>query len=206
MLCDVGGEAGLDLPLQRRVWAVAAELARQDDVLEVVPGMNNFAVIFRDFQPDFDAARGRILAAWERARPGETQGRQVVVPVVYGGPGGPDLQAVARHAGLSPGDYAARHAQAAYVVYALGSQPGFAYLGGLDPRLAVPRRDTPRPRVAAGSVMIGGAQTGILSRTTPSGWHLIGRTDLDCFDPAREPPALLSPGDTVRFTVQEILP
>ncbi|MBV7483809.1 5-oxoprolinase subunit PxpB [Bordetella sp. BOR01] len=207
ILCDPGpagtGAPGLDV--QHKIWAVSASLSAREDVLEVVPGMNNWLVIFRHIQHDFDACQAVIRDAWQAAPAGASQGRQIVVPVVYGGPQGEDLDLVARYAGLTRHEYIDRHARASYVVYALGSQPGFAYLGGLDSRLAVPRRDTPRPRVEAGSVIIGGNQAGILSRTTPSGWHIIGKTGLDCFDPARECPALLAPGDTVRFDVQAVL-
>lgn len=204
ILCDAGAGTELNLDIQRKVWAASARLTAREDVLEVVPGMNNFLVIFRGVQEDFDACRADILCAWSQSEAGDSKPREVTVPVIYGGQTGEDLQEVARRAGMGPEDYVALHAQATYVVYALGSQPGFAYLGGLDPRLAIPRRDTPRPRVEAGSVIIGGAQTGILSRTTPSGWHIIGRTELNCFDHTRERPALLEPGDTVRFTIQEV--
>ena len=91
------------------------------------------------------------------------------------------------------------HTSAEYTVFALGSQPGFPYLGGLDERLAEPRRAEPRVRVEAGSVVIGGGQTGIISRTSPSGWHIIGDTDTQLFDINRAQAALLSPGDRVRF-------
>jgi len=207
ILCDLGAATAstVDLMLQHKVWGMSACLAAHADVLEVVPGMNNLLVIFRDIQHDFDASEALIHDAWENAPANASQGRQIVVPVVYGGPDGEDLDLVAHHTGLSRRDYIERHAQATYVVYALGSQPGFAYLGGLDPKLAVPRRDVPRARVEAGSVIIGGHQASILSRTTPCGWHIIGRTALNCFDHTQARPTLLTPGDTVRFEIQEIL-
>jgi len=209
ILCDLGlaGATAPDLGIQHKVWGMSACLSAREDVLEVVPGMNNLLVIFRCIQHDFDACQAMIRGAWQAvpASASALDSREVIVPVVYGGPQGLDLDFVARHSRLTRQQYIDLHAQASYVVYALGSQPGFAYLGGLDPRLAVPRRDTPRPRVPAGSVIIGGSQAGILSRTTPSGWHIIGHTGLDCFDHTRERPALLAPGDTVRFKVQEIL-
>ena len=91
------------------------------------------------------------------------------------------------------------HTGAEYIVYFLGLQPGFANLGGLDPRLETPRRVEPRIAVPAGSVGIGGAQTGVYPLATPGGWQLIGRTALALFDPQAEPPTLLAPGDRVRF-------
>lgn len=121
------------------------------------------------------------------------------VPVCYGGAFGPDLEAVAAHAGLSPDAVIARHTAGEYSVAMLGFAPGFPYLLGLDPALQVPRRADPRTRVPAGSVAIGGAQTGIYPRELPGGWNLIGRTPLVLFDPERNPACLLAPGDRVRF-------
>lgn len=121
------------------------------------------------------------------------------IPVCYGGEFGADLDAVAAHAGLSVDAVIARHAQATYRVAMLGFMPGFAYLLGLDPALQMPRRASPRTRVPAGSVAIGGAQTGIYPRELPGGWQLIGRTPLVLFDPQRASPALLGPGQRVRF-------
>jgi len=209
ILCDLGvpGASTADIALQQKVWAMSAHFSAREDVLEVVPGMNNLLIIFRDIQHDFEACQATIHGAWKAASALATNGRQISVPVVYGGPGGEDLDQVAQHARLTREAYIKLHSQATYVVYALGSQPGFAYLGGLDPRLAVPRRDVPRPRVQAGSVIIGGSQASILSRTTPSGWHIIGQTAVNCFDHTNtDQPTLFMPGDTVRFTVQEILP
>lgn len=124
---------------------------------------------------------------------------RVEVPVAYGGEWGPDLADVARHAGLTPDEVVARHSAATYLVHFLGFSPGFPYLGGLPPELATPRLPTPRPRVPAGSVAIGGAQTGVYPRATPGGWRLIGRTPLPMFDPHRPSPALLALGDRVVF-------
>lgn len=123
----------------------------------------------------------------------------VRVPVVYGGKHGPDLEDVARQAGLEPREVASRHAAGLYRVYLLGFAPGFAYLGGLDPTLATPRRQTPRPRVPEGSVGIAGEQTGVYPKALPGGWQLIGRTPLQLWDPDAGEPALLGPGRAVRF-------
>ena len=122
-----------------------------------------------------------------------------IVPVCYGGEFGPDLDALAKHAGLTPAEAIACHVGADYRVAMLGFAPGFPYLLGLDPRLHMPRRANPRTRVPAGSVAIGGAQTGIYPRELPGGWQLIGGTPLALFDPLGESPCLLAPGDRVRF-------
>lgn len=125
--------------------------------------------------------------------------RSIDIPVCYGGGCGADLDAVAERAGLSRDAVITRHAASEYTVAMLGFAPGFPYLLGLDPALRVPRRANPRTRVPAGSIAIGGAQTGIYPRELPGGWNLIGRTPLALFDPARERPCLLAPGDHVRF-------
>ena len=125
--------------------------------------------------------------------------RTIEIPVCYGGDFGPDLDAVAAHAGLSPKEAIARHTASDYTVAMLGFAPGFPYLLGLDPVLHAPRRALPRTRVAAGSIAIGGAQTGIYPRELPGGWNLIGRTPLVLFDSERDPLCLLAPGDRVRF-------
>jgi KipI family sensor histidine kinase inhibitor len=123
----------------------------------------------------------------------------VEIPVCYGGDFGPDLDALASHAKLTAADVIARHTAATYTVAMLGFAPGFPYLFGLDPALEMPRRASPRTRVPAGSVAIGGAQTGIYPSELPGGWQLIGRTPLALFDAQRDPPSLLMPGDRVRF-------
>ncbi|MEP6484763.1 MAG: 5-oxoprolinase subunit PxpB [Rudaea sp.] len=123
----------------------------------------------------------------------------VEIPVCYGGPFGLDLADVAAHCGIGIAEVIDRHASPEYVVAMLGFMPGFPYLRGLDDRLHTPRRATPRTRVPAGSVAIGGAQTGVYPSELPGGWLLIGRTPLTLFDPSRTQPALLLPGQRVRF-------
>lgn len=131
--------------------------------------------------------------------PSDATTRIIEISVCYGGEFGPDLTNVAAHAGIAPDDVIAHHSAGEYTVAMLGFAPGFPYLLGLDPALHMPRRATPRTRVPAGSVAIGGTQTGIYPHELPGGWQLIGRTPLTLFDPRREPPCLLAPGDQVRF-------
>ena len=130
---------------------------------------------------------------------GRVDGRLVEVPVRYGGADGPDLEDVARLHGLRPSDVVELHASVEYEAFFLGFAPGFAYLGPLPASLVTPRLDVPRPRVPAGSVAIAGAQSAIYPTDTPGGWRLIGRTDLRPWDVTRDPPALILPGDRVRF-------
>ena len=125
--------------------------------------------------------------------------RTVNIPVHYGGEFGPDLDSVAEAHGMNPAEVVSLHSEAEYTVYFLGFVPGFAYLGGLLDALATPRRSSPRTSVPAGSVAIGGNQTGVYPFATPGGWHIIGRTPLQMFQAERESMSLLGIGDRVRF-------
>lgn len=125
--------------------------------------------------------------------------RLVEIAVCYAPGFAPDLADVARHTGLAPDEVVARHTAPTYLVHMIGFLPGFAYLGGMDPRLATPRRATPRTAVPAGSVGIGGSQTGVYPIASPGGWHLIGRSATPLLDPGAASPSLLRAGDRVRF-------
>ncbi|BEU22962.1 5-oxoprolinase subunit PxpB [Paraburkholderia sp. 22B1P] len=199
LVCEAPPPATLDC--QRRVWSAAQAARDWPHVLEVVPGMNNLTVIFDPLEADPDDLTARLKAAWERPGSAQALGREVEIPVQYGGEFGPDLKTVADHTGLSVREVVERHAGGEYIVFFLGFQPGFAYMGGLADALHTPRRAEPRLEVPAGSVGIGGAQTGIYPATSPGGWQLIGRTALKLFDPSRSTPTLLQPGDRVRFTI-----
>ncbi|MEM5384767.1 5-oxoprolinase subunit PxpB [Paraburkholderia phymatum] len=204
LVCEAPPPATLDC--QRRVWAAAQAARDWPHVLEVVPGMNNLTVIFDPLEADPDDLASKLKAAWEGASAAPDAGRDVEIPVQYGGEYGPDLRAVADHTGLSVKEVVERHASGKYIVFFLGFQPGFAYMGGLEDALHTPRRAAPRLEVPAGSVGIGGAQTGIYPATSPGGWQLIGRTSLKLFDPSRNTPTLLQPGDRVRFTIAGLHP
>lgn len=181
---------------------------------DVPPGVLNLHPAFASVLIDFDPRRHRHsdLEALVRerlsAQPAETavESRLVEIPVCYGGADGPDLEEVARHTGLDPELVIQRHSAAEYRVYFLGFSPGFPYLGGMPAELATPRLPSPRKRVPAGSIAIGGLQTGVYPMESPGGWRLIGRTSLRLFDAAAEPPALLCLGDRVRFVPVPELP
>jgi len=188
--------APLSLAQQQRIWQLAAGMAVMEGVQELIPGMNNLTLVFDPLRTDPAELAAAALALWASPPRRQALGRLVEIPVTYDGP---DLGDVAAHCGLSADEVVHRHTQGQYVVYFIGFQPGFAYLGGLDESLQTPRRAEPRLAVPAGSVGIGGAQTGIYPQATPGGWQLIGRTALALFDPRAEPPTLLAPGDRVRF-------
>jgi KipI family sensor histidine kinase inhibitor len=123
----------------------------------------------------------------------------IYIPVCYDGPFSPDMETVSAHTGLSSQEIVRRHAGPAYRIYMLGFLPGFPYLGGLDPALETPRLATPRVKIPAGAVGIGGAQTGIYPLESPGGWQLIGQTPVRPYDPRRENPFLYRPGDYIVF-------
>ncbi len=192
-------EPPVTLATQKRIWRLTQRLADVPDVVEAIPGMNNITVVLRDPQALALDAIERLQRWWEESEALEPESRTIEIPVTYGGDAGPDLPLVARHANLSEKQVVELHASIDYVVWFLGFQPGFPYLGGLPQALATPRRAEPRVSVPAGSVGIGGVQTGIYPLQTPGGWNLIGRTDLPLFNPALPEPVLLRPGDTLRF-------
>jgi inhibitor of KinA len=195
---------GIDPAVNARVHALARAIIERlrEDVDEVVPTYRSLLVLFDPLRVERAALQARIeetAAALGPDARGAAPPRLVRVPVCYGGELGPDLPDVARHTGLAPEEVIRLHAGPAYLVYMLGFTPGFPYLGGMPPALSTPRLASPRTKVAAGSVGIGGAQTGVYPIASPGGWRLIGRTPLRLFDAAAPAPFLLAPGDRVRF-------
>jgi KipI family sensor histidine kinase inhibitor len=192
----------IDLAITTRVMAVVAAIdaAMLPGLLDVVPSYRTILLSFDPLRTVGETIAAEVRRWAVRSAATETPpAREVTIPVAYGGEHGPDLAGVAAHTGLAAADVIARHAAADYVVACMGFAPGFAFLVGLPPELATPRRSNPRIRVPAGSVGIGGAQTGVYPLATPGGWHLIGRTPSRLFDLDRAEPFLLGPGDRVRF-------
>lgn len=201
--------SSIDEATNRRVRAISATLLANPPggAVDQVPA---FASIVLHYDPA-RVAGDRRVAPYERmvaileallsgARaPDLPPARVVDIPVCYGGESGPDLEDVARRHQLEPDDVIRIHAAGDYLVYMIGFMPGFAYLGGLSPDIATPRRSSPRMAVPAGTVGIGGDQTGVYPLVSPGGWNLIGRTPLRIFDIQRAEPTLLSAGDRVRF-------
>lgn len=169
-------------------------------IVETVPTFRSLMVLYDPSVISFEKLK-RLLAAIPVKETGsrEQKRRVVEVPVCYSGELGPDLADVAEHAGLSEEEVIRIHSEREYNIYMLGFLPGFPYLGGLDERLHIPRLDNPRTRIAAGSVGIGGSQTGVYPLDSPGGWRLIGRTPLKLYDPEREEPFLYEAGDYIRF-------
>ena len=168
-------------------------------VHDTVIGLANLLVMFDPEIVDAAQFERTLMDLWISAPEIATSEQVMEIKVEYGGDYGPDLEFVAAHAGISEAEVVRLHQTAQYRVYALGSSPGFAYLGGLPEKIATPRRDIPILRAEAGSVMIGGSQTGVTSTAGPTGWYVIGRAQRRLFDPFSEEPCVLSPGDHVVF-------
>ncbi|MDO5639259.1 MAG: 5-oxoprolinase subunit PxpB [Neisseria sp.] len=192
-----------ELGKQRCLWAFADAAAALPDVLETVTGMNNLTV-FALPGGDLAALSDGLADLWQRTEATAHQGRHVEIAVCYGGAFGEDLAEVAAFHRTTPAEIVRRHTAPLYTVFMMGFQPGFPYLGGLPENLHTPRRAVPRTHVPAGSVGIGGSQTGVYPFASPGGWQIIGRTDTPLFQTASYPPTLLLAGDTVRFVAAEV--
>jgi KipI family sensor histidine kinase inhibitor len=194
---------GITLEAHRSVMRMTAALEGRRGVLNVHPA---YASVLVDFDPRVTShgalEEAAALIDWSAAAP-VNDARTIEIPVEYGGECGPDLADVAAICGRSPEEVIATHSGADYLVYFLGFSPGFPYLGGMPESIAAPRLQTPRLRVPAGSVAIGGSQTGVYPVTSPGGWRIIGRTRLGLFDAHADPPVRLRMGDHVRFVPVE---
>jgi len=192
LVFDLGSR--LDTALNSRCHALAAALSRRSGVREAFAGYSTVTV---HYDPERTSYAALVAAARKIERPRSApSGRLHRIPVDYDGP---DLAATADHLGMTIERLVELHTGSIYRVFMIGFVPGFAYLGPLPQELHIPRRRVPRTLVPAGSVAIGGEQTGVYSLPTPGGWHLLGRTSLRMFLPDSDPPSLLRPGDRVRF-------
>ncbi len=200
MVVELGDAIDIGVNRQVRALDLALEQVRVKGVLEAVPTYRSLAIYYDPLVISRDVLKQKVgllygsLGSQAEARP-----KVVEIPTVYGGDYGPDLEFVARYNGLSREAVVHLHSKPIYHVYMLGFTAGFPYLGDLPEQLTVPRLSTPRLKVPAGSVGIGGRQTGIYSIESPGGWRIIGRTSFRLFDPFSHTPTRLVPGDTVRF-------
>ncbi|RAI94618.1 inhibitor of KinA [Paenibacillus pabuli] len=197
--------------VHRRVMSVCALLEKSQlpGIVEWLPSYSSVTLFYDPLISPYHEVCGMLLhelSKMEEATLDEP--RTIIIPVCYGGELGPDLEYVATEHGLTPDEVIAIHTSGDYLVHMVGFAPGFPYLGGLSEKIVTPRRPTPRLRVEAGTVGIGGKQTGVYPVTTPGGWQCIGRTPLALFRPMENPPSLLAAGDRVRFasiSLQEYL-
>ncbi|BBF91887.1 5-oxoprolinase subunit PxpB [Blastochloris tepida] len=188
--------------------AVSARVTRLADRIAAcaIPGVRELLPTFRSLMVLYDpllTSQAELIAAIAPlatdSAAAAAPGRLWTIPVCYAPDLAPDLAAIAEATGLGPDEVVHRHAGTTYHVYMLGFLPGYPYLGDVDTALRLPRRTTPRTRLPAGSVGIAMAMTAIYPVESPGGWHLIGNTPVKLFDLAADPPALLAPGDRVRF-------
>lgn len=206
----------ISLDKQKLCWSLAEYLKENPIVVETVVGMNALtlyldistiksAKCLNTQREILQALTDEFIANFNPVSNTQSSGKHVKIPVIYGGEFGVDLTDSAKRLGMSVIELVERHSAPIYTVYFIGFQAGFPYLGGLPDELHLPRHTKPRTNVPAGSVGIGGAQTGIYPFSSPGGWQLLGRTQLPLFDKANTPPTLLQAGDTLQFVVQDIL-
>lgn len=191
----------IDAGLNARVLALDAAVAQEAPagVVETIPTYRSLFVSYDPLRLDYATLTDWLLGLARGPLEAGKAGRHWRFPVTYGGAFGEDMAFVAGKTGLSEADVARRHAAGHYRVYMMGFMPGFTYLGGLDPALSLSRRDNPRLVSPAGTISIGGIQTGIQCLVSPTGWHLIGRTPARTYDPQRRQVFFLEPGDSVSF-------
>lgn len=171
-----------------------------EGVVDVIPAFCSLLINYDPRVLSYDELKKRMKRLLKMdIKAGETRKRVFEIPVCYGGKYGPDLANIAEHAGLTEEEVIKIHSSRDYLIYMLGFLPGFCYLGGLDERIHTPRLANPRLKINAGSVGIGGSQTGIYPLDSPGGWQLMGMTPVKTYDPDREVPILLSAGDYIRF-------
>lgn len=190
----------IDEEINKKVHAVADAIEKiaPDWLIEVAPTYTSIYVYYDPLKISYSEAIETLKPSLS-AEPKEEEKRIVEIPVAYGGEFGPDIGFVAEYNGLSVDDVIEIHSKPLYRVYMLGFLPGFAYLGGMEERIATPRLENPRLKVPAGSVGIAGKQTGWYAIESPGGWRLIGRTALKTFDPTKSPPSIVKAGDYVKF-------
>ena len=193
--------ARIDSVMNGRVLAIAEAIRSKDHlgVRDVIESYCAVTVEYDPLQTDVLSLVCHLEAQADVSVVGETEPREITIPVCYGGDFGPDLPAVAAFCDLSEAEVISIHGAATYRVFMLGFLPGFAYLGPLDQRISMPRRENPRLKVPQGSVAIAGRQTGVYPINAPGGWQLIGQTSIRLFDFERREPFLLRPGDHVQF-------
>jgi KipI family sensor histidine kinase inhibitor len=201
LLIEFGDAVSLEL--NQKVVALNEAVLRAGvlEVEELVPTYRSLLLRYNPSRTTYEQLVFRIKEIEEKLMESATavEGKRVTVPVAYGGEYGSDLNYVARYHELTEEQVVRLHSEREYRVYMIGFVAGFPYLGGVPDEIATPRLETPRLKVPAGSVGIAEKQTGIYPCEAPGGWQIIGRTPLSLFNPQRRPPALLEPGDAVRF-------
>jgi KipI family sensor histidine kinase inhibitor len=200
LLLEFGDEISREINEKVRRMALAIQAEAIEGIIETVPTYRSLLIIYNPTALSIEDLRKRLALIEEGLR--ETplpEPKLICIPVVYGGIYGPDLEGVAKYLQSSPEEVIRLHCSQPYLIYMIGFMPGYPYMGELPQALVIPRLKTPRLIVPKGSVAIAQRQTGIYSMESPGGWHILGRTPVELFDPEKDPPALLQMGDFVQF-------
>jgi inhibitor of KinA len=200
LLLEFGDEIRPEINQKVRRMALSIESKTISGILETVPTYRSLLVLYDPLTMPLAELKRRLkdVEAGLRESP-LPEPKLCSIPVLYGGPYGPDLESVAAHHGTTPEEIVRLHCSRPYLIYLIGFMPGFPYMGELPGGLITPRLKTPRLSVPTGSVAIAQKQTGIYPMESPGGWHLLGRTPVRMFDAERDPPAYLRMGDFVQF-------
>ena len=188
--------------VNRRISATVKLLKMQqiEGIVDMIPAYASLLVQYNPLVIRYEEIYKRVSAIVKMDTKVESMEKKVwEIPVLYGGELGPDFSYVAEHAGISGEELIRLHSEKDYLVYMLGFLPGFTYLGGLEEKLHTPRLENPRVKIPAGSVGIGGSQTGVYPVDSPGGWQLIGRTPVKMYDPEKQDPILVQPGEYIHF-------
>lgn len=200
ILVEFGKEISEEI--NRKITATVQLMKKQniEGVVDVIPAFCSLLINYDPRVIAYEDIKERIQALLKVEVKGSAGIKRIYeIPVCYGGEYGPDLLNIAKNAGLSEEEVIKIHSGRDYLIYMLGFLPGFCYLGGLDERIHTPRLANPRLKISAGSVGIGGSQTGIYPLDSPGGWQLMGMTPVKTYDPEREVPILVEAGDYIRF-------
>lgn len=200
LLLELGDE--ISPTVNGRVRELFLELDRRriPGIKEIVPGYSSLMVVYDPLTLPFSLLQKALSGVMNELKiPVVSEPKTLKIPVLYGGERGPDLEWVAAYCGISPDEVIRLHSGTTYQVYMIGFTPGYPYMGEVPEEITIPRRETPRTLVPRGSVAIAQKQTGIYPVDSPGGWHVIGWTPLNLFDPCKTPPSLLEMGDRVEF-------
>ncbi len=200
LLIEFGKE--INPEINRKITALVQLMREQhiEGIVDVIPAFCSLLINYDPRVLSYEELKERMEHLLKMETKTEaTRKRIFEIPVCYGGEYGPDIENIAEHAGLSVEEVIKIHSSKDYLIYMLGFLPGFTYLGGLDERIYTPRLASPRLKIRAGSVGIGGSQTGIYPLDSPGGWQLMGLTPVRTYDPERQTPILVEAGDYIRF-------
>ncbi len=200
LLIEFGNE--INEEINRKITTIVQLMRDQqiEGVVDVIPAFCSLLINYDPRIVSFEKMQRRMHALVKMDLKGGAGRKRIFeIPVCYGGEYGPDIGTIASHGGLTEKEVIEIHSSRDYLIYMLGFLPGFCYLGGLDERIHTPRLANPRVKINAGSVGIGGSQTGIYPLDSPGGWQLMGMTPVKTYDPSREVPILLEAGDYIRF-------